>query len=79
MNGRKLQFIFQGGVEEIEWGRGSLLRDLGKKISFLCVVVVEVIYGYPFSPGVGGLESVRSMWRDSTWDVDRVPTILSRG
>lgn len=30
MNGRKL-VIFQGGVEEMEWGRGSLLRDLGKR------------------------------------------------
>lgn len=73
MNGRILHLIFQGGVEEMEWGRDSLLRDLGKRDTNLISVCgcgrghLWIYVGcYPFSPGVGGLEFVRSRWRDST-------------
>ena len=83
MNGRKLQLIFQGGVEEMEWGRGSLLRDLGKRDTNLISVCdcgrghLWIYVGcYPFSPGDGVLEVGRRTWNDSTWDVDRVPTIF---
>ena len=86
MNGRKLQFIFQGGVAEMEWGRGFLLRDLGKRDTDLISVcdcgrgpLLIYVGCYPFSSGVGVLEVGRSMWKDSTWDVDRTPTILPVG
>lgn len=52
------------GVEEMEWGRGSLLRDLGKRDTNLISVcdcgrgpLLIYVGCYPFSPGVWGVGS----------------------
>ena len=59
----------------MEWGRGSLLRDLGKRDTDLISVCdcgrgplrIHIYVGcYPFSPGVGVLEVGKRKWRDST-------------
>ena len=60
MNGGKLQLIFQGRVEEMVWGRDSLLKDLGKRDTHLISVCdcgrghLWICVGcYPFFPRVG--------------------------